>query len=112
MLNLVADLIALVGGTIMVGGALVSFYRLCRVELAALRRQPMEAGRRTLRHHLGYYILLGLEFIVVADVLRTIIHPGWEELLILAAVVLIRTVISVTLNWELSRVGEIRDEHP
>jgi uncharacterized membrane protein len=111
-LKFVADVIALIGGGIMVGGAMVSFGRLGQVEWAALRKRSVEGDRRTLRNHLGYYILLGLEFIVVADVLRTILHPGWEELLILGAVVLIRTVISVTLNWELSRTEEVRGAHP
>ncbi len=111
-LNGLADAIALMGGAIMLVGIAVSLYRLVRVEWAAVHEVPVEHDRRTLRLHLGYYILLGLEFIVVADVLRTLIHPGLEELLILGVVVLIRTIISVTLHWELSRVPHVEEEHP
>lgn len=111
-LNLIADMVALFGGMIMLVAVVVTAFRLTRVELAALRKVELAHDRRTLRHHLGYYILLGLEFIVVADILRTIIHPGWEELLVLGTVVLIRTIVSVTLNWELSRVQHIEEEHP
>lgn len=107
-----ADAIALIGGAIMLAGVAVSLYRLVRVEWAAIHKIDVEHDRRTLRHHLGYYILLGLEFLIVADVLRTLIHPGLEELLILGIVVLIRTIISVTLNWELSRVPYVKKEHP
>lgn len=112
ILNLLANGVALIGGAIMMVGVVVCFFRLACVELAALRKVDVEHDRLTLRHHLGYSILLGLEFLIVADVLRTIIHPGWEELLALGIVVVIRTVISVTLNWELSRVDQVKDEHP
>lgn len=93
-------------------GVIVGFYRLVGVEFAALRNADVEHRRLTLRHHLGYHILLGMEFLIVADVLRTIVHPELRELLALGIVVVIRTVISVTLNWELSRVDRVKDEHP
>ncbi|CAN5460911.1 DUF1622 domain-containing protein [soil metagenome] len=111
-LNTLANGVALTGGAIILGGAIVALYRLGCVEWAAFRKVDVEHDRQSLRHHLGYYILLGLEFIVVADILRTLVHPGREELLTLAAVVLIRTVISVTLNWELSRGEDVEDRHP
>lgn len=111
-LNWIADGVAVVGALIILSGVGVSLYRLGKVEWAAFHQTDVEHDRRTLRHHLGYYILLGLEFIVVADVLRTIIHPGLNELIILGVVVVIRTIISVTLNWELSRVHAIREDHP
>lgn len=112
ILNLLANGVALIGGAIMMVGVIVCVYRLACVELAALAKVDVEHDRLTLRHHLGFSILLGLEFLVVADVLRTVIHPGWEELHALGIVVAIRTVISVTLNWELSRVDKVKDEHP
>jgi uncharacterized membrane protein len=96
----------------MTAGVMISIYRLACVELASFRKINVEHDRRILRHHLGYYILLGLEFIVVADVLQTIIHPGLDEIFMLGVVVLIRTVIGVTLNWELSRTEQIKEEHP
>lgn len=111
-LNFVADCIALIGGVILCVGVVVGLYRLGLVEWASFKRKDVEHDRRVLRYHLGYYILLGLEFIVVADILRTIIHPGLNELIILGVVVLIRTVISVTLNWELSHADKISGTHP
>lgn len=96
----------------MVVGVVTALYRLVYVEVAALRKTDVEHDRQTLRHHLGYYILLGLEFIVVADLLRTIIHPGREELLVLGVVVLIRTITGVSLNWELGRVEQVKGGHP
>jgi uncharacterized membrane protein len=94
------------------GGAVVAIFRLLRIEIASLRNVDLEHDRQTLRHHFGYYILLGLEFLIAADILRTIFHPGMEELLALGGVVLVRTLISVTLNWELSRAEQVKDDHP
>lgn len=104
--------VAMVGGAIILGGVVSASFRLARVEIAALRKIDLDHDRRTLRNHLGYYILLGLEFLIAADILRTLVHPAMEELIALGVVVLIRTVISVSLNWELSRGEDVKDDHP
>jgi len=110
-INLVSDIVAILGGLVIMIGVVSSLFSLLRIEL---RRAPdsLENDRLALRHHFGYYILLGLEFLIAADVLRTLIHPGMEELVALGVVVLIRTVISVSLNWELSRISKVEDHHP
>jgi uncharacterized membrane protein len=108
----ISDVVALIGGAIILGGVVSAIYRLGRVEFAMLRKVDLDHDRRTLRQHFGYYILLGLEFLIAADILRTLIHPGTEELITLGVVVLIRTVISVTLHWELSRPEHAKEDHP
>ncbi|HAV61471.1 MAG TPA: hypothetical protein DCY13_03800, partial [Verrucomicrobiales bacterium] len=60
-----------------------------------------QADRRKLRSSLGYYLLLGLEFLIAADIIETLNHPGTQELIVLGAVVAIRTIISWSLNNEL-----------
>ena len=59
--------------------------------------------RDGLRSELGYFILLGLEFLIVADVIQTITAPDLEHVLVLGLIVLIRTVIAFSLNWELTQ---------
>lgn len=108
----VANVVALIGGAIMLAGVVSALYRLARIEIGLLRKMDVRHDRRTLRHHLGYYILLGLEFLIAADILRTLIHPGMEELTTLGVVVVIRTMISVSLNWELGRTEEVKEDHP
>lgn len=76
--------------------------------LAATARRELRAGDRgahgdMVRHELGQYLLLGLELLVAADVLETIVTPSLEHVLQLGGVVLIRTIIVVSLHWELSR---------
>ncbi|WP_373046752.1 DUF1622 domain-containing protein [Vulgatibacter sp.] len=54
------------------------------------------------RRFLGHAILLGLEFLVAADIIRTVSHiPSIENVLTLAMIVLIRTFLSFTLEVEL-----------
>lgn len=54
------------------------------------------------RQALGKAILLGLELLVAADIIRTVaVGPTLESVAVLAAVVAIRTFLSFTLEVEL-----------
>ena len=57
-----------------------------------------------IRLKLGQVLALGLEFTVASDILRTAVAPTREDILILGAIVLLRTL----LNYFLDR--EIREE--
>lgn len=58
-----------------------------------------------LRTTLGGAILLGLEVLVAADLIRTITSkPSLEDALILAIIVLIRTVLSISIQIEIDGV--------
>ncbi len=64
------------------------------------------ADRATLvadfRSGLGRSILLGLEFLVAADIINTVaVEPTIESLLVLAGIVLIRTFLSFSLEVEI-----------
>ncbi len=50
---------------------------------------------------LGGFVLLGLEILIVADIIETVVNPTFEDILRLAAIVAIRTVISFFLNKEI-----------
>ncbi|WP_029037516.1 DUF1622 domain-containing protein [Salinimicrobium xinjiangense] len=57
---------------------------------------------RTFRHDLGKAILLGLEFLVAADIIATVsTAPTMENVLVLGMIVLIRTFLSLSLQVEL-----------
>ena len=57
---------------------------------------------RTFRNRLGRAIILGLELLVAADILRTIsTEPTLQQVLVLGIVVLIRTFLSFSLEIEL-----------
>jgi len=67
--------------------------------------QRGEGGRAAftvLRTTLGAAILLGLEVLVAADLIRTITSkPSMEDALILGVIVLIRTILSMSIQVEI-----------
>ncbi len=71
----------------------------------AVRRLRGAAGRltfQTYRGDVGRAILLGLEFLVAADIIATVaIDPTLESVAVLAGIVAIRTFLSVALEVEI-----------
>ena len=49
---------------------------------------------------LGRAILLGLEFLIAGDIIRTVATPTFQSVGILGSIVLIRTFLSLALNLE------------
>ena len=67
-----------------------------------------DGGRafKTLRDSIGMVILLGLEILVAADLVRTVTStPSLTDALVLAIIVLIRTVLSFSLQVEIEGVA-------
>ncbi|RYZ43944.1 MAG: DUF1622 domain-containing protein [Myxococcaceae bacterium] len=96
--DLAARLFEGAGVAVMVVGA-VAAVGLVAVRYRGSRRQD---GYRVLRHHLGSAILLGLELLVAADIIRTVAEaPTLRQVLILGLIVLIRTFLSFTLEVEI-----------
>ncbi len=53
------------------------------------------------RIQLAHGIMLGLEFKIGSEVLRSVIVSGWNELGTLAAVILLRSLLTLLLHWEI-----------
>src|SRR5688500_6861678 len=85
--------------------------------LAQVRGNRTAAYQRY-REGLGRTLLLGLEFLVAADVIKTVaITPTFRSVGILAVIVLIRTFLSWSLELELEgrwpwQQARVRDEVP
>ncbi|MCW2990767.1 MAG: hypothetical protein JWM73_1361 [Solirubrobacterales bacterium] len=57
---------------------------------------------RDYRRQIGRAILLGLEFLVAADIIRTVaVDPSFTSVGVLAVIVAVRTFLSFTLDLEL-----------
>ena len=100
-MHLVSMSIGLVGCLILTYGVSVGLFRFFRVERLFWAGKKLGTERETLRHQLAYYLLLSLEFLIAADIIDTIVQPSLKELAILGGIIAIRTVISLSLNWEL-----------
>lgn len=94
--------IGLLGVLVIVFGVFRGLLRFVHSEFSSARGANVEAERCKLRQVLGYYLLLGLEFLIAADIIDTLMTPTTQELVILGAIVVIRTVISYSLNSELA----------
>ncbi len=69
---------------------------------ALLRGQGGTAAFQVLRTTLGGAILMGLEVLVAADLIRTITsQPSIEDALILGLIVVIRTILSMSIQIEI-----------
>lgn len=91
-------------------GALVMVAGLAWALLRAAAARPGRPGDvdapacryRQLRQDIGRAILLGLEFMVAGDIIRTVaVEPTVNGLLVLGGIVLIRTFLSLSLEVEL-----------
>ncbi len=94
--------ISVVGISVIIWGALLSMLSFVRLEIMRIRGEGICRRREMVRHHFGTYILFGLEFLIAADIIDTIIKPGLKEVAILGSIVAIRTVLSFFLNRELT----------
>jgi uncharacterized membrane protein len=67
-----------------------------------LHGRPGSEAFNLYRSNVGRAILLGLEFLVAADIINTVaIEPTLQSLLILGGIVLIRTFLSFSLEVEI-----------
>jgi uncharacterized membrane protein len=101
LLNTISLVIGVVGIAIIIWGAVLALIEFSRLEYGRLRGTETYKKTEVLRYHFGTYILLGLEFLVAADIIHTVIRPDFEGLIILGSIVIIRTIISHFLNREI-----------
>lgn len=88
----VAGVVAIAGGVGLT--TLLTAGRLWRREPQVYRRFRQEVGRA---------ILLGLELLVAADIIRTVaVSPTLESVAVLSGIVLVRTFLSFSLEVELT----------
>jgi uncharacterized membrane protein len=95
-------IIELIGAAIMVVGAIAALVRSIPMAVNATTRPDTYPG---LRRNIGRAILLGLEVLIVADIIRTIlVDPTVESVLILGTIVVIRVLLSFALEVEIDGV--------
>lgn len=98
--ELVAKVLDSAGVAVVIAGIFVA----TALFVAALSRSTKrESAYRTYRSGIGRAILLSLEFLVAADIIRTVaIAPTFRGVGVLAVIVLVRTFLSMALELELS----------
>lgn len=77
-------------------------FRFLHAEMHFGDKDLIKLEHEEIRNDLGYYLLLGMEFLVAADIIHTILNPNLEDLAVLGAIVVIRVVLSYFLQREIS----------
>ena len=84
--------------TILIGAA----YATVMFARATLRPTADDAFR-SFRSSLGRSILVGLEFLVAGDIVKSLVmNPTLQDLLVLAGLIFIRTFLSISLGVEIN----------
>jgi uncharacterized membrane protein len=84
-------------------GAIDAFGRL----LVLASKPPIVlAARRAVWRGFGTWLLLGLEFALAADIIRSVFSPTWADIGQLASIAVIRTFLNFFLERDLERAGQ------
>jgi len=81
-------------------GAMQALYGSVR---AVIEKRSQAGQRKDVWLNFGVWLLLGLEFELAADIVRTAISPTWTDIGQLAAIGVIRTFLNFFLEKDLER---------
>ena len=97
--------VSVIGILIIISGVLLSLFQyLYYVVTGQLLTEEVKINN--IRLNLGRILILGLEFIVAADLIGTTTTPDYYAVGLVAIIVLIRTLLSFSINRELMMIGK------
>lgn len=98
---MIQRIVSFSGVFIIFAGVIIAFFQFA---YHLLRNQMNQDNSyiNAIRLRLGRIIILGLEFIIAADLISSTTTPDYYDLGILAIIVAVRTVLSFTLNREIA----------
>jgi len=99
--------ISLVGVIVVVWGVVEAITRFFALKLQrGFSHARIVATTARIREHLGSHLLLALDLFIGADIIKSVVTPGWENIAMLGAIVLIRIVLSYFLEREMERTHQ------
>jgi uncharacterized membrane protein len=84
-------------------GALEAFVRILGV---VFRGRGTHGERKEVWRRFGMWLLLGLEFELAADIIKSVVSPTWIDIAQLGAIAVIRTFLNYFLEKDLEKAGE------
>ena len=95
----IAEVIEIAGVVVIAVGTAIAVLRFA---WDLLRQAPISTAYKGLRTFLGRSLLLGLEFLVAGDIIKTVaIEPTRDSVIVLAIIVVVRTVLSLSIDVEI-----------
>jgi uncharacterized membrane protein len=99
-IELIVSAFELAGVTVLVAGSLIAFVRFI---MSLIRFRDGPTAYRHLRLYLGRSIVVGLEILIAADIIRSVvIDPTFTSVGVLGLIVLVRTFLSWSLEVEIN----------
>jgi uncharacterized membrane protein len=99
VIDAIAEVIEIAGVVVIAAGTAIAVLRFA---WDLLRQAPISTAYKGLRTFLGRSLLLGLEFLVAGDIIKTVaIEPTRDSVIVLAIIVLVRTVLSLSIDVEI-----------
>jgi len=95
IINICAELLGIAGTVLIIYGG---FRAIVRVLLREFAKTPFTYNQ--IRRDFTDKIVFGLEFLIAADILATLLSPTQQDLINLAVVVVIRTILGYFLSKE------------
>ena len=93
----IAKFMEITGVIVILAGTLIALFK-----YLFATQKPGARSYKLLRQELGKGILLGLEILVAADIIATVVtEPTIEKVLILGVIVIIRTFLSLSIELEI-----------
>ena len=71
----------------------------------AVRPSASHGARKEIWRRFGTWLLLGLEFELAADIIRSVVSPTWQDIAELGAIAVIRTFLNYFLEHDLEKAA-------
>jgi uncharacterized membrane protein len=104
---LLYELMTILSDILAVAGVLLIFYAGIMAFILFLLKESTRRTKhssRTIRHDFTHRMILGLDFLIGADIILTVVKGSLEEVSILAVVVAIRIALTLSLIKEASEI--------
>jgi uncharacterized membrane protein len=103
LMTILSDILAVAGVLLIFYAGLMAFILFLLNEL----RSRTEHSNRKIRHDFTHRMILGLDFLIGADIILTVVKGTLDEVSILAVVVAIRIALTLSLIKEASEIEKL-----
>jgi uncharacterized membrane protein len=111
LLESLSFFINITSAVIMLWGFLKAIVSFLHNEINSKTDLEKLTGLQSTRCQLGAYLLFGLELMIVADIIDTMIERSAEELIFLASIIVLRTLFSYFLGKEMEALSSVKENH-
>lgn len=110
ILEWIEFIVDLFGIGILVIGFVKGFFHFLKLEYDSASGKSTFDDILALRSVLGWYIILSLDFLIISDIIHSVISPQFNELINLGIIVVLRTSIGYFLGRELMELRHHQKE--